>query len=163
MLILVKAQSLGAATEQSIPSEQEVLVDRERRRLEELMIWKMSEELKLPILIEAQFTEVIRNLNVEKGRSNNDLATSLIELGQAKTDKEADLVLKRFEKAIRRSQQVPLNEFKRLKRLLGPQKLARYFVAKSQMVEKLKALSSAPIEPVAPSSDPNPEPTPKAP
>jgi hypothetical protein len=129
---------------------QEKLIERERRRLEELLIWKMSEELKLSVEIEIPFAEAMRALNREKAKANVEVAEALSALGKAKTRGETDVALKKYEKAWKDYGELPLREVSRIRAIVGPEKLSRYLVAKSQMAEKLKALSSAAEEPTKP-------------
>jgi hypothetical protein len=129
-------------------SPQDILVDRERRRLEELFIWKISEELKLPVEMETTFAEAIRGLNREKARANADVAKALEELSQAqnanqsKARAETERAVRNYEKAWRAYGALPLREVSRMRAILGSERLGRYLIAKSQMAEKLKALST---------------------
>lgn len=130
------------------PSAQEVLVDRERRRLEELFIWKISEELKLPVEMESSFAEAIRSLNREKARANADVAKALDELNQAqstnrsKARAETERAVRNYEQAWKTYGALPLREVSRMRAILGSERLGKYLIAKSQMAEKLKALSA---------------------
>lgn len=120
----------------------EQLVERERRRLEEVFIWKMSEELRLSVEIETTFAEAIRALNREKHLANSEVSQSLAALGKSKSPKDRDLALKRYERAWRSYGELPLREVSRMRPILGTEKLGQYLVAKSQMAERLKALST---------------------
>ena len=141
VLIVLSAQhAVQAASEQS-------LVDREKRRLEELFIWKMSEELKLPVEVESSFAETIRSLNREKSKSLSDIESALVAIDQAKTKTESEKAVKRYEKAIRKFGDVPIREVSRLRKVLGSERLSRYLVSKSQMAEKLKAMAQGSAQP----------------
>ncbi|CAN5481489.1 hypothetical protein BH10BDE1_BH10BDE1_24650 [soil metagenome] len=137
-----------SATPTPTPSAQDVLVDRERRRLEELFIWKISEELKLPVEMETSFAEAIRSLNREKSRANADVAKALEMLNQAqnanqsKARGESERAVRRYEQAWKVYGALPLREVSRMRAILGSERLGRYLVAKAQMAEKLKALSA---------------------
>ena len=127
---------------------QEVLVAREKRRLEELFIWKMSEELKLPVETETSFAEAIRSLNREKAKANLDVAEALIAIDKAqngdrlKSKVDIAKAVSRYEKAWRAYGALPIREVARMRTILGNERLGRYLVAKSMMAEKLKALSA---------------------
>lgn len=155
----------ASAVEPTMTTEQ--LVDRERRRLEEVFIWKMSEELRLSVEIETTFAEAIRALNREKHSANSEVSQSLAALGKSKSPKDRDQALKRYERAWRSYGELPLREVSRMRPILGPEKLGQYLVAKSQMAERLKALSanssqqaSQPVN-VSPNSEPSSAPSPK--
>lgn len=133
----------------SKPNEsQDVLVDKERRRLEELFIWKMSEELKLPVEQETQFANLMRSLNREKAKANLAVSSALDEMTRAqalgdpsKARVAVEKAVKNYEKAWLTYGKIPLNEVRRMRQLLGSERLGKYLVAKSLMAEKLMALS----------------------
>jgi hypothetical protein len=120
----------------------EQMVDRERKRLEEVFIWKMSEELRLSVEIETTFAEAIRALNREKYSANSEVSMALVALEKSKSPKERDQALKRYERAWRTYGELPIREVSRMRPILGVEKLGQYLVAKSQMAERLKALST---------------------
>lgn len=146
---------------------QETLVDRERRRLEELFIWKMSEELKLPLEKEKPFADTMRSLNREKAKASLEVTKSLEALNRAqalsdptKSRAAVEKAVKAYEKAVRAYGQLPIREVARMRGLLGSERLGRYLVAKAQMAEKLMALSTREAgesEAVAPSATPKPQ------
>lgn len=124
---------------------------KERSRLEELFIWKTSEELKLVPAEEMKYTEIIRTLNVEKKRSAEAMDEAIRGLGQVKTKAEAEKALARHREALRKYQAVQLAELDRLRPLLGTERLARYLLVKNEITEKLKAVltsgpTPAPVE-----------------
>lgn len=124
-------------------------VERERKRLEELFIWKMSEELKLSVDTEVAFAEALRSLNREKSVALNELNAALLALGDAtqvaKGASSPRIVkaMDRYEKAVRRYGEFPFREVARLKPILGAEVTARYLFAKSQVTEKLLAISTS--------------------
>lgn len=130
-------------------------VERERKRLEELFIWKMSEELKLSVDTEISFTEALRALNREKAAARLELNDALFSLNQVSGSlrgKESGLTrpakssvdaIRLYEKAMRRYGEIPVREVARLKPILGPEGLARYLVAKSRVTDKLLSISTS--------------------
>lgn len=144
-----KPTATSAATSGVTATASDMLVDRERKRLEELFIWKMTEELKLPVEKEASFSDAVRSLNREKSKANSELASALEDIGRAQSIEKSKVraatekAVKRYEKAWRAYGDLPLKEVQRLKKILGPELLGQYLIAKAQMAEKLKALSAA--------------------
>ena len=122
---------------------------KERSRLEELFIWKTSEELRLAPLEEQKFTEAIHVLNKRRRDANAKMDAALIALSKAKTKAEAEMALATHRAALRDVQAVQAAEIDRLRPLLGPVKLAQYIVAKSSILDKLKSMLAAPPIPVA--------------
>ena len=117
---------------------------KERARLEELFIWRTSEELKLQPNEEQKFTDVIHELNKRRRDANARMDDALTALANAKTKVDADKALAAHRSALRETQAVQNAELDRLKPLLGSEKLARYVVAKSSILEKLKTMLAAP-------------------
>ena len=126
---------------------------KERSRLEELFIWKTSEELKLDPKVEIKFTETIHSLNTRRRAANTKMDAALASLAQAKTKDQAEKALNAHRAALREVQAVQTTEIEKLRPLLGPEKLAQYIVVKSSILEKLKTMLAAP-GPQAPQAPP---------
>ena len=146
LLTMISAHGALASVSSAAPSSNlttEQLVERERRRLEELFIWKMSEELKLSVETETPFAEAIRALNREKSNVNQELSRTLQAIEKAKSPKEREAAFRSYETAWRQYGELPLKEISRMRPILGSEKLGQYLVGKSLMAEKLKALSTS--------------------
>lgn len=120
-------------------------------RLEELMLWKMSDELRLSPADEKAFGDAVRDLNRRKTSLTERLAADLDALKAAK-DKERAPALTRYRKTLREAQDLPLEELDRMKKLLGEEKLVKYLDVKKDLADKVKALllektESAPLPP----------------
>lgn len=132
------------------PSPAATEVDKTRSRLDELFIWKASEELKLTPEVEQKFTDIIRELGARKRQAAQQMEKVVAELDAAKTKPQAEKALARLRDAINEYHAIQIAEVDRLKPLLGPEKLARYFVVKDALSAKLKAMLSAPSANPAP-------------
>lgn len=123
------------------------LVAKEKNRLEEAFIMKMVEELKLGAEMQKNFAGAIRTLNREKAKANTAIADALIDIDKAQNGdrrnakKETESAVKKYEVAWRNYGDLPIREISRLRKILGIEKLARYLVLKSQVTEKITALS----------------------
>ena len=124
---------------------------KERSRLEELFIWKASEELKLPPKEETKFNEIIHELNARRRAAGEELEVATKQLDEVKSKAEIEKALARHKAALKRIQALQLAELDQLKQLLGPEKLARYLVVKTSLLEKLKTLISSPAPTPTPS------------
>ncbi len=124
---------------------------KERSRLEEIFIWKASEELKLPPSDEAKFTEIIKSLNASRRQAGDEMDAAVKNLGEAKSKAEAEKALARHRAALKVVHGLQTAELDKLSPLLGPEKLARYLVVKTALLEKLKTMLSGPT---APKSEP---------
>lgn len=138
-LAALSATASWAAAPQSPAAD-----SKERARLEELFIWKTSEELRLAPADEQKFTEAIHDLNQRRRAANARMDAALAALASAKTKAETDKALSEHRAALRDTQAVQTAELDRLRPLLGSEKLAKYIVAKSSILEKLKSMLAAP-------------------
>lgn len=127
---------------------------KERSRIEELFIWRTSEELRLAPIEEQKFTEAIHALNKRRREANERMDAALVTLSNAKTKAAAEKALAGHGAALREVHAVQLAEIDKLRRLLGPEKLAQYLVEKNSILEKLKTMLAAPQEPASSSAPP---------
>jgi DNA anti-recombination protein RmuC len=105
-----------------------------KTHLEDIFIWKMSDELKLSAQEEKSFTEINKNLNRQKSDLNREIQDSIAQMSE--TDSEA--VLKNYKKLIIKYNQLSLTEFDSIKKLLGTKKFISYLKIKSEINTKLK-------------------------
>lgn len=131
-------------TTYAVPAVPAGASSKERSRLEELFIWKTSEELKLPPSSEQKYAETIHSLNSRRREANSKMDEALASLAQVKTKAETEKALAAHRAALREVQAVQTAEIDRLRPLLGPEKLAQYIVVKSSILEKLKTMLAAP-------------------
>lgn len=111
-----------------------------RNQLEELLIWKMSDELKLSPVEEKKFTDVVRQLNQKKTELNQELQASIEKLAKLKTAKEKDDELARYRKTVQSFGRIGEEEFDKLKPLLGTERLAQYLVIKQDLANRIKTM-----------------------
>lgn len=149
-LTLIAAVVLGVSLARAAAPQTQAADSKERARLEELFIWKTSEELKLTPADEQKFTSAIHDLNKRRRDANAKLDAALATLAAAKTKAEAEKALVAHRAALRETQAVQTAELDRLRPLLGSEKLAKYIVAKSSILEKLKTMLAAPATLPAP-------------
>lgn len=130
--------------------------EKDRDRLEELFVWKASETLKLPPEQEQKFAQAIRDLNTRKKQANEKMEKAIAQLAAAKSKSNADKALGNYRGVLKDYHSLQFAEVDQLRALLGPEKLARYFVVKAELSEQLKALLSGPraTEKTPPSSTP---------
>lgn len=114
--------------------------NKEGTRLEELFIWKASEELRLPPDQEAKFADTIRELNARRRKVNEAMEHSIQALNGAKTKAEAEKLTAAYKAQLKEVHAVQLAEFDQLKQIIGVEKLARFLVVKNEITDRLKAL-----------------------
>lgn len=144
--VLKAAQSgvdQGAATRQEATSPTNTTspeVPVKKNQLEELFIWKLSDELKLSSLDEKKFADLIRILNKRKVEESKNVDARMKEFIAAKSDREREKNLSQLKAAYQKYNEIPIEEINSMKKLLGTQKLAQYFEIKQELSAKVKSL-----------------------
>lgn len=111
-----------------------------KRKVEELLIWKVAEELKLPIEIESEFTDTLRQLNSEKRRLKSDVERLLKATSMVKNQNLRKKSLKQYKKKLLALNQMELREINNVEKIIGTDKTIEYLALKQKFVEKLKSL-----------------------
>ncbi len=111
-----------------------------KNQLEELFIWKLSDELRLGPAEEKKFAEIVRNLNKKKLARTQKIEQITKDLLAAKSDKDKESVLKSLKKAYQEYNQLAILELEEMKKLLGIQRLANYLEVKQVLTAKVKSL-----------------------
>lgn len=115
-----------------------------RNQLEELLIWKMSDELKLNPVEEKKFTEIVKSLNTKKAELNQNLQSSIDKMSKASSSKLKEEELARYRKVLQNYSRVAEEEFDRLKPLLGAERMTQYLVIKQDLTNRIKTMLANP-------------------
>jgi hypothetical protein len=107
-------------------------------KFEEVVIWKLSEDLKLNAQTEEDFASALRELNKKKQSALQNVDTVLKKMESAKNDDESKRLLSDYEKALNSYHQVSRDETSTLAKILKPQDLVHYLALKNQIAEKLQ-------------------------
>ena len=114
-----------------------------RNKVEEFLIWKLSDELKLTAKEEKEFTEIIKKLNAQKAEQNRILQDSIEKMKKA-SEKNRSEELARYRKALTAYNHVSEEEFDELKPLLGNERLAQYLYIKQDLAARIKSMLITP-------------------
>ncbi|MEN0057522.1 MAG: hypothetical protein AAGB31_01705, partial [Bdellovibrio sp.] len=115
-----------------------------RNQLEELLIWKMSDELKLGSSEEKKFTDIVKSLNEKKAELNQALQASVEKMGSLTTTKSKEEELTRYRKVLQNYSRLNEEEYDRLKPLLGTEKMTQYLVIKQDLTNRIKNMLANP-------------------
>lgn len=107
-----------------------------KSHLEDIFIWKMSDELKLTANEEKQFTDIHRALNKKKSELNKKIQESI----QSLKEKDGEAALKAYKKLIQDYNQLSITEFDSIKNLLGAKKFISYIKIKNELTSKVKSI-----------------------
>lgn len=115
---------------------------KKKNSVEEIFIWKMSDELKLSAQEEKKFSEIHKDLNRKKA----ELQAELQKLSYASHDNPgltkpqiADVV-KKYKKTLMEYNSLNLQELDKMKTLLGERRFLDYLAIKQDINLKLKSL-----------------------
>lgn len=122
-----------------------------RSRVEELFIWKISDEMKLSVPEEKSFSDLIRTLNRKKAKANERIQSVLKELSKTTVPKEREKLLVEHRSLLKEYNNYSLEELDKIQKLFGPQKAAQYFVLKNDLTVRLKNLLAIPDKQSQPS------------
>ena len=107
-----------------------------KTHLEDIFIWKMSDELKLTAQEERQFTDINKQLNRKKSEINRKIQSSIQNLSEV----DSDAALKKHKKLIQEYNDISVSEFESLKKLLGTKKFISYLKLKNELNSKVKSI-----------------------
>jgi hypothetical protein len=119
-----------------------------RNQLEELFIWKMSDELKLSSTEEKKFTEIVKNLNKKKADLNKALQEGVTKMGQATTSAKKNEEFNSYKKNLSAYNKVSEEELDKLKPLLGLDRTIQYLQFKQDISNRIKATLANPDAPM---------------
>jgi hypothetical protein len=115
-----------------------------RNKVEELFIWKISDELKLSVPEEKKFSDFVRGLNQRRAQVNDELQESLKKMSASANPKERERALSEHRKLLKSYSDLSIEEVDRIQKLLGTEKAAQYFVLKNDLTNRLKAMLTMP-------------------
>jgi hypothetical protein len=115
-----------------------------RNKVEELFIWKISDELKLSVPEEKSLAELIRTLNQRRTRVNEDLQETLKKMSSAQSSSEREKTLAEHRKLLKSYSDLSIEEADRVQKIFGTEKASRYFVLKNDLTNRLKTMLAAP-------------------
>lgn len=104
--------------------------------LEDIFIWKISDELKLSPKEEKLFSETTKKLNKKKFELMKEIQASVATFG----DKTGEGDLKKYRHLLQEYNQLSVEEFDSVKKIFSPQKMVQYLKVKSELNTKMKSL-----------------------
>ena len=104
--------------------------------LEDIFIWKMSDELKLTAKEEKAFAEILKKLNKEKSELNRKIQAKTESLNEKSTPEE----VRQLKKLLLEYNRYGTREFESVQALLGHQKFVQYLKIKNELSTKMKSI-----------------------
>lgn len=118
--------------------------DKNRNRIEELFLWRVSDSLGLSPSEEAAFKKIMSHVREERTKRSEQVEDVLKNLEKETGAKGRDKLLIQYKNAVKHYNASHLEEIEQIEKLLGGERLARYLVLKDHLLNKLKgALADA--------------------
>ncbi len=115
-----------------------------RNRVEELFIWKISDEMKLAVPEEKMLSQALRRLNQKRAKANGALQENLKKMNQVKSSKEREKLLQEHRQLLKSYHELSLEELDLVEKILGPDRTSRYLILKNDLTARLKNLLATP-------------------
>lgn len=110
-------------------------------RVDEIVLWKISEELALSPVLEKKFTGALLALNEEKSKLNVQMDEQIKKISEAVARKKpTGALVKEYRALLKRLALLNASEVEKLTPILGEDKMAKYIVLKSEINQRLKTL-----------------------
>jgi hypothetical protein len=116
--------------------------DKYKLRLQQLLVWKISDKLNLDAEEEEKFSSMFSRLGQKRNKINSELQEVVEELSSAKSAGKSDKLLIKYEKKLKAYHAVQLEEIREAKKILGFKRAAKYISLKSKLLENLKSMFS---------------------
>jgi hypothetical protein len=113
----------------------------QNNRVEQILVWKVSEELGLSAKEEKKLSEIVSKINEKKSTFSSAIENNLRDLREAvKANKKTNLFVKLHTENLQKLNQLNLDEIKEVRKALGEVRLARYLLIKSDLSQRVKML-----------------------
>lgn len=113
-------------------------LDKNKSRVEELFLWRVSDSLGLKPNEEAEFNRIVKKSRESKQALDVKIAETLRKMESANSEKEHATLLGEYKKMLKEYNSCQTQELEQLEKLFGPQKLSQYLVLKDKLLAKLK-------------------------
>ncbi len=110
-----------------------------RNKIEELFIWKISDELKLSVSEDKKFAETFRKLGQKKSEIAHSQDELISKLSGA-PEKDRKSMLSKYRQTLDDYNKIQIQEYDEFKKIFGEEKLAKYLQVKRELTTKVKNL-----------------------
>ena len=123
----------------------------DRNKVEELFLWKISDELKLSVPEEKALGEFVKSQSEKKSKLNEQTQANLRQLAEASGDaKKVDKLLVEHKKILKAYNDLNVEEVEQIQKKLGSARAAQYLVLKNDLTNRLKTLLASPDKTTTP-------------
>ncbi len=124
-----------------------------RNKIEELFLWKISDDLKLSVPEEKALSEFVKSQTNKKNKLNEETQENLRQISLAGGDaKKLEKLLVEHRRLLKSYNDLSIQELDQIQKKLGAAKAAQYFVLKNDLTTRLKTLLASPEKPGSPAA-----------
>ena len=114
-----------------------------KNQIEDIFIWKISDELQLSAKQEKEFGDIHRSLNKKKSELSEQIKNTQIDTKKIEPKLTTTAQIKLIKKnrtLLTQLNQLSVDEFDSMKKLLGPEKFLEYLFLKQELNSKFKSM-----------------------
>lgn len=116
-----------------------------RNKVEELFLWKLSDEMKLSVPEEKALTDILRKSSLEKTQIQEKIQMSLKALSDSSVDqKKTEKLISEHRQLLQKSHDLNMQEISAIQKRIGAQKTAQFLVLRNELTLKLKSIFTNP-------------------
>ncbi len=112
--------------------------EKNRQRLDELFLWKLSESLNLKPEEEAQLKRVMKEIKEERAKRLADIEDLLKRMQSEKDKAKRTALLPEYRTKLQKLNESHIDELDQLEKILGPDRMPEYVLAKEKLVDRIK-------------------------
>jgi hypothetical protein len=121
-----------------VASSVEASQEKNRQRLDELFLWKLSESLNLKPQEEASLRKVMKDIKDERAKRTADVDETLKLMQVEKTPAKRAELLTQYRSRLMRLNESQVEELDQLEKILGAERMPEYILAKEKLVDRIK-------------------------
>ena len=111
-----------------------------KNKIEDLLIWKISEDLKLTVPEEKNLSEIIKTISLKKQQSSLKLDELIQQMPKLNSNAEKIKALNEYKAQLKSINALSVQEIEQVQKALGADKAAKYLVVKSEVANRIRSL-----------------------
>lgn len=147
----MSASPTGATTQTAEP------LSSERSRIDDILVWRIAEDLRLAADQEDRFIRELRSLHAQRREVQGQMSVGLEAIrqllapGSSATEAQFEARLRAHREQLRRQQALQVEEIEIVRRIAGVRGLSRYLVVRSDLVDRMTQILAQPSSNSTPS------------
>jgi hypothetical protein len=111
-----------------------------KNKIEDLLIWKISEDLKLTVPEEKKLSEIIKDISAKKQQASAKIEELVQQIPKLTSDAEKLKALTEYKKQMKTVSSLMVQEIEQIQKALGVDRASKYIVAKNEVASRIRSL-----------------------